>query len=249
VPGDDEPGPDGHYGQSARSSDELQASRGTGKPCTKAGRSERPHGVRNDGDNREHEPEEEDLGRHVAIGPVDELGKDGGEKNDRLRVCDPDNQALSERTPVRGLLRWAMAPMPYATATTWTYSPSALPTTVSTATLRPPASALETTKSTLGPGTTITTSAVTMKARSVSTEGTSPLYEVSGPRSFRCRALRSVSLPNGCHCSSSLTRSGRRAKFPPGTSKTFQPTGKGPLRVLHKPGRENAVTGSAPTGD
>lgn len=107
MPGDDEPGPDGHYGQSARSSDELQASRGTGKPCTKAGRSERPHGVRNDGDNREHEPEEEDLGRHVAIGPVDELGKDGGEKNDRLRVCDPDNQALSERTPVRGLLRWS----------------------------------------------------------------------------------------------------------------------------------------------
>ena len=54
----------------------------------------------------------------------------------------------------------ASAPTPTATAITWTYSPTALPMTVSTATRRPLASARPTTNRTLGPGITITTNAV-----------------------------------------------------------------------------------------
>ena len=81
-------------------------SRGTGKPRTEAAGGQRPHGVRNHGDDREHQPEEEDLARHMAAGPVDELRQDGGEENHRLRVRYPDGHALSERAPVRGALGW-----------------------------------------------------------------------------------------------------------------------------------------------
>ena len=68
----------------------------------------------------------------------------------------------------------ASAPTPTATAITWMYSPSALPTTVSTATRRPLASARPTTNRTLGPGITITTNAVIPNASSRSAEKHTP---------------------------------------------------------------------------
>ena len=78
----------------------------------------------------------------------------------------------------------ASAPTPIATAITCTYSPSAFPTTVSTATRGPPASARATTNSTLGPGIAITTNAVRTNAsnRSAGTTAT-PAYAALPRRS------------------------------------------------------------------
>ena len=61
--------------------------------------------------------------------------------------------------------RSTSAPIPNATATTCTYTPTVLPATVATPAIRPSASARLTVNSTLGPGTTIRAKAVSVKAR------------------------------------------------------------------------------------
>ena len=60
--------------------------------------------------------------------------------------------------------RSTSAPIPNATAITWTYTPRVFPATVATPAVRPSASARLTVNSTLGPGTTISANAVSVKA-------------------------------------------------------------------------------------
>ena len=57
-----------------------------------------------------------------------------------------------------------IAPTPSATATTCTYTPAAFPTTVASPARRPSVSDRVTTNSTLGPGTAMSTVAMTMNA-------------------------------------------------------------------------------------
>ena len=59
-----------------------------------------------------------------------------------------------------------IVPTPKATATTCRYTPAALPTTVANPARRPSVRARLTTKSTLGPGITMSTPAVAQKASS-----------------------------------------------------------------------------------
>src|SRR4051794_25235490 len=73
--------------------------------------------------------------------------------------------APTSLTAVKSVAERSMsAPRPRATTTTWEYAPTAFPSTVATAARRPSPTPRLMTKSTLGPGTTISAKDVTAEA-------------------------------------------------------------------------------------